>query len=247
MSNPSKKTESRPDGSSARLWAGALRHDTLVFDLDGTLVHSAPDLRHALNHTLASFGLGPLSLEVVGGLVGDGIAKLVERGFEVSGHPMTDGQLEEAYATFVKRYEAYPVVDSELYPGALPLLDELTASGAKLAICTNKLEPIANDILAKLAIADRFEIILGGHASRPPKPDPASLLKAVESAGGSPERSVMIGDSKVDVDMARAANIQVILVSFGYTAMPAAKLGADAVIDRLSDLPEALASLPATS
>jgi len=217
--------------------------DTLIFDLDGTLVHSAPDLCHALNHTLARYGVGSMSVEAVSGLIGDGIPKLVERGFEASGCKLTERKLEEAIRTFESHYAKNAVVDSELYPGAKSLLDALTKTGMKLAICTNKLEPIAKDILEKLRVAHCFEAILGGHARRPRKPDPAALWEAVEKSGGSAERTVMIGDSKVDLDAARAARIPVILVSFGYSKVPAAQLGADAVIDSLSDLPEALASL----
>ena len=217
--------------------------DTLIFDLDGTLVHSAPDLCHALNHTLARYGVGTMSVEAVSGLIGDGIPKLVERGFEASSCNLTKRKLEEAIRTFESHYAKNAVVDSELYPGAKSLLDALTKTGMKLAICTNKLEPIAKDILEKLRVAHCFEAILGGHARRPRKPDPAALWEAVEKSGGSAERTVMIGDSKVDLDAARAARIPVILVSFGYSKVPAAQLGADAVIDSLSDLPEALASL----
>jgi phosphoglycolate phosphatase len=219
-------------------------HDTLIFDLDGTLVHSAPDLARALNHTLARYGVGAMSVEAVSGLTGDGIPKLVERGFGASGFRLTNRKLEEAIRTFESHYAKNAVVDSELYPGAQSLLDALTKAGMKLAVCTNKLEPIARDILEKLRVAHCFEIILGGHAKRPRKPDPAPLWEAVEKSGGSADRTVMIGDSKVDLDAARAARIPVILVSFGYSKVPASQLGADAVIDSLSDLPEALAALP---
>lgn len=218
--------------------------DTLIFDLDGTLVHSAPDLAHALNHTLARYGVGPMSVEAVSELTGDGISKLVERGFEASGFRLTKRKLEEAIRTFESHYAKNAVVDSELYPDAELVLDTLAKAGMKLAVCTNKLEPIARDILEKLRVAHCFEIILGGHAKRPPKPDPASLWEAVEKSGGSADRTVMIGDSKVDLDAARAARIPVILVSFGYSKVPADQLGADAVIDSLSELPDALAALP---
>ena len=217
--------------------------DTLIFDLDGTLVDSAPDLANSLNHTLARYGVPPLSVEAVSGLIGGGIPKLVERGFQESGCRLTDRKLEEATRTFEAHYAKNAVVDSELYPGAKTMLDGLMKAGIKLAVCTNKLEPIAKDILEKLHIDHCFEIILGGHSKRPRKPDPAALWEAVEKSGGSADRTVMIGDSKVDLDAARAARIPVILVSFGYSKVPAAQLGADAVIDSLSDLPGALASL----
>ena len=218
-------------------------HDTLIFDLDGTLVHSAPDLANSLNHTLARYGVAPLTMETVSLLIGGGIPKLVERGFREANCRMTSRKLEEATRTFEAHYAKNAVVDSELYPGAKAVLDALRAAGIKLAVCTNKLEPIAKDILEKLRIAHCFEAILGGHAKRPRKPDPASLWEAVDKSGGSAERTVMIGDSKVDLDAARAARIPVILVSFGYSKVPAAQLGPDAVIDSLKDLPEALASL----
>jgi len=218
-------------------------HDTLIFDLDGTLVHSAPDLAHSLNHTMDRYGVAPLTMETVSLLIGGGIPKLVERGFREAGCRITNRKLEEATRTFEAHYAKNAVVDTELYPGAKPVLDALRAAGMKLSICTNKLEPIAKDILEKLRIAHYFEAILGGHAKRPRKPDPAALWEAVEKSGGSAERTVMIGDSKVDLDAARAARIPVILVSHGYSKVPAAQLGPDAVVDSLSDLPEALASL----
>jgi phosphoglycolate phosphatase len=218
-------------------------HDTLIFDLDGTLVHSAPDMAHSLNHTLARYGAGPLTMETVSGLVGNGIAKLVERGFQASGSGLEKSEMEEAIRTFEAHYGENAVVDTALYPGAKSVLEALLADGMTLAICTNKTEPIAEDILAKLHIAHCFEAVLGGHAKWPRKPDPAPLLQAVNKSGGAPGRALMIGDSKIDLDAARAAGIPVILTSFGYSQVPVDQLGPDAVIDSLKELPQALASL----
>ena len=215
-----------------------------VFDLDGTPVHSAPDLAHSLNHVLATHGLAPVSTDAVSKMIGNGMVKLVERGFAHAGRPLVQTRFGEAYDAFERHYRQHAVVDSTLYPETERTLDVLKKAGMKLAVCTNKHEAIARHILETLGVAGRFDAIVGGAPGRPRKPNPAALLEAVERLGAGVPDAVMIGDSEVDLEAARAAAIPIVLVGFGYCRRAPGKLGADACVDAMCELPRVLAILP---
>jgi len=216
--------------------------DTIVFDLDGTLVDSAPDLAHSLNHALGLNGATALGVEAVKGMVGDGMAKLFERAVQESDQTLSESGFEAAYGAFERHYMQNAVTDTVLYPGTEKVLDALIKHGLTLAVCTNKLEPIAQYMLEALGVADRFAVILGGQAGRPRKPDPAPLYEILNKLDSSPERAAMIGDSEIDLGTARAASIPFVLATFGYSRS-GPDLNADVRIDEMSDLPRALASL----
>jgi len=216
---------------------------TVVFDLDGTLVDSAPDLAAALNHVLAGEGLPTLPLARVRSLVGAGAVAMLRRGFEVAGEPLGAARLPPLRLRFLDHYRAGIARRTRPFPGALAALDALAGAGHALALCSNKPEAMCRALLDALDLSARFASVIGGDSVGIGKPDPAPLRAAVERAGGNVTEAVMIGDSAPDVGAARALGIPVCLVSFGYTDIPAGELGADAVIDHFRELSEALGAL----
>ena len=203
---------------------------TIVFDLDGTLVDTAPDLTNALNHALKIRGLDPMPASRVREAVGRGAAAMI---YEALG---ASADIEKILADFLVHYEANIAVESRPFPGALAALDRLKGVGARLAVCTNKRERLTNLLLRSLRIDHYFAAIAGRDTLQVAKPDPGHLLGVIAAAGGDPARAVMVGDSAVDIDAARAAGVPSILVSFGYCPPPPQGPHADAVIDRFDDL-----------
>jgi phosphoglycolate phosphatase len=218
---------------------------TVVFDLDGTLVESAPDLVDALAVALAAEGVAPVPYEDARGLIGAGARALVQRGLAVAGRTPSAERMDELHAIFLAHYEDHMADRTRPYPGVATALDRLVASGAKLGVCTNKIERFAVKLLAELGLTDRFGAIVGGDTFGVSKPDAAPLLGTIARLGGSPDRCVMVGDSGTDVATARAAGVPVVVVSFGYTDVAPADLGGDALIDHFDQLDEALARLRA--
>jgi phosphoglycolate phosphatase len=213
----------------------------VVFDLDGTLVDTAPDLTAALNHVLRSEGRAPVPEESVRHMVGHGAAKLIERGMHATGGLPGPEHLDRLFRRFIEHYRANLSVGSRPFPNAVAALETLAAAGVGLAVCTNKPEGLARRLLADLAMDRLLPVVLGGDSLPVKKPDPAHLLATLERLGGGPAGAVMVGDSQTDLAAARAAGVPVVLVSFGYTPVPAAELGADALIDDFDDLIPALA------
>jgi phosphoglycolate phosphatase len=203
---------------------------TIVFDLDGTLVETIGDIAATLNFMLAGEGCEPLAEEDVRGMVGMGARVLLERGLSASQHPVTPAKLERLYARFVEHYAANIATKSHPLPGLADALDMAEAAGCRLAVCTNKLEGLARKLLDELGLSHRFAAIVGGDTFPFQKPDPRVLLATIARAEGEPSVALMVGDSKTDVDTARAADIPVLVVDFGYTEIPPADLGGDALI-----------------
>jgi phosphoglycolate phosphatase len=216
----------------------------VIFDLDGTLVDTVEDLAAALNQTLVELSLPPHTLEAVRAMVGGGLSKLLERALAAHAAALNDTQRDAAAARLLAHYAADPAARSSLYPGAAETLRDLHAAGVALGLCTNKPDAISRDLLQGLGIAEFFGCIQGSTAGLPRKPDPAPLLKVVRELGAEPGRAVMIGDSAVDMQAARAADLAgVILVSYGYSVTPVTDIGAEAVINHLHELVPALALL----
>ncbi|HEY0290987.1 MAG TPA: phosphoglycolate phosphatase [Hansschlegelia sp.] len=213
---------------------------TVVFDLDGTLVDSAPDLIGALTATLTEESVAALPYEKARDLIGAGARALVERGLAVAHRPVTLERLDALHAFLLDHYAAHIADRTAPYPGCGAALDRLAASGAKLAVCTNKVERLAIKLLDALDMTSRFDAIVGGDTFGVAKPDAAPLLGAIERAGGDPSRAVMVGDSSTDVGAARAAGVPVIVATFGYTETPARELGGDVLIDHFDELDEAV-------
>jgi phosphoglycolate phosphatase len=189
-----------------------LKDTTIVFDLDGTLVDTAPDLTNALNHALARAGQAPVSAETVRSLVGMGARVMIEEGLRRAG---VTGDLEAMLGDFLVHYEANIAAESRPFPGAAEALELLRGEGAKLAVCTNKREYLSRKLLQELGLEGYFGAIAGRDTFPMAKPDPGHLTGAIRLAGGAPSRAVMIGDSDVDVRTAKAASVPIVLVSFG--------------------------------
>ena len=211
----------------------------ILFDLDGTLVDTAPDLHEALNAALAAQGRAGVPAETVRVMVGDGARKLVERGLAATGD-MTEAAVEAGTARFLEHYAANLSRLSRPFPGVTETLIELKARGCRLAVCTNKLVRFSERLLEDLALAPYFDAVVGGDSLSVRKPDPGHITGTLARLGASAESAVMVGDSANDVQSARGAGIPAIVVSFGYTMIPAGELGADALIDHFAELPGAL-------
>lgn len=215
----------------------------LVFDLDGTLIDTAPDLIDTLNFILKREGLPPVPFDEARTMIGGGAHVLLERGLAADGRPGGDGAVERLYRDFVAHYDDHIADRSQPFPGLEAALDRLTEDGWQFAVCTNKLEGLSLKLLRALGLTSRFVAICGQDTFGVQKPHPDILLKTIERAGGQANRAVMVGDSINDVATAQAANVPVIAVTFGYTDIPAAALGADRLIDRYDRLPEVVAEL----
>jgi phosphoglycolate phosphatase len=218
--------------ASARRLDGA----AIVFDLDGTLVDTAPDLMRTLNTVLAEEGLPPLAFELAPTLVGRGARAMLERGFAADGRPLEEPEASRLFDRFIDHYLDHCADESRPFPGVIEALDRLEAEGAALAVCTNKRTDLSLAVMDALGLTSRFAAIVGPDLAPRPKPDASHLLRAIELAGGDPRRAVMVGDSINDVLAARNAKVPVVLVSFGYTDIPPRDLDADALIDRFDEL-----------
>ena len=220
----------------------------VVFDLDGTLVDSAPDIASALNRTLASAGRAAVTLAAVKGMIGDGARRLVARGFAANGAGLDETALECWYRHFLACYEgANAVALTRPYPGVPETLALLQSDGMRLGLCTNKPAQATRDVLQRLALAPYFVSVVSPEEVRAPKPDPAHLLAVLAALDAAPADAVMVGDNANDVAVARAAGTAVVAVSYGYPRMDPHALGADLLIDAMGELPQALTRLRSPS
>lgn len=216
---------------------------TIVFDLDGTLVDTAPDLMGALNHVLVEEGRAPLPLDMVRQVVGQGAAVMIERGLERTGGPLPADRRQAMFHRFIAHYGDHIAVASRPFDGVREALQRFHDQGHRQAVCTNKPEALSKRLLSALSLDAYFAAVLGGDTLAVRKPDPTHLIETVRRAGGHPAHAVMVGDSHADVRAAKAAQIPVVAVSFGYTDIPARDLGADIVIDHFDALPDAVTEL----
>ena len=216
---------------------------TIVFDLDGTLVDTAPDLAATLDVVLAAEGLPAVPYEQARTMIGTGAKRMIERGIASAGATVTADRLDRLYESFLAHYAEHIADRSRPFPGLVAALDRLAADGYRLAVCTNKLEWLSVRLLRTLGLAHRFTAICGQDTFGVQKPDPAILLKTLECAGGRPEAAILVGDSAMDIRTAQAARIPVIAVDFGYTDVPVAGLNPDRVISSFDRLPQAVAEI----
>jgi len=221
----------------------SLEGAVVAFDLDGTLVDTAPDLIGTLNVLLAEEGVRPFPLDQARPFIGKGARWLIERGFAEAGAPLAPEQVPALFDRFIARYLEHIADESRPFPGCVEALDTLREAGAKLAVCTNKLTGLSASLLGALGLADRFEVIVGADAAPAIKPDPRHLAAAVDAVGGQMNRTVLVGDAATDAGAARAAGAGLILVSFGYTEVPAAELDPDILIHHFDELPGAVSRL----
>jgi phosphoglycolate phosphatase len=219
------------------------RWEAVVFDLDGTLVDTAPDLHAYLNEMLAELDRPGFALDEVRPMIGDGARMLLRRGLDASGGMPAGVDLEALFAEFLRRYTARPLRFGAFFDGVPEALQSLAAAGIKLGVCTNKPQAPTDRLLAELDLARHFPVVIGGDSLPVRKPDPGHLRAVLERLGADSGRAVLVGDSANDVSAAAAVGMPCVLVSFGYTPTPAHALGADQVIDRFDELPAALDQL----
>jgi phosphoglycolate phosphatase len=216
---------------------------TVVFDLDGTLVDTAPDLINALNFVLDREGLAPVPLHSARNLIGAGARRLIERGLELEGRSAGVDDITRLTVDFIDYYAVH-IADASLpFDGLAGALDDLGANGYRFAVCTNKLEWLSKLLLDRLGLSSRFSAICGADTFGVSKPDPAILRRTVARAGGQLASAVMVGDAGPDIGVARRAGIPVIGVEFGYTEVPMADLKPDRLISHMSELPAAVEAL----
>ena len=216
---------------------------TLVFDLDGTLVDTAPDLIAALNFVLEGEGLPPIPLHSARNMIGAGARKLIERGLEREGRAASVKDINRMTVDFVEYYAAHIADASRPFEGLEGALDELSSHGFRFAVCSNKLEWLSKRLLDQLGLSPRFAAICGGDTFGVSKPDPDILRQTVARAGGRLATTVMVGDAGTDIGVARRAGVPVIAVSFGYTDVSIVELKPDRLIHHLRELPDAARAL----
>ncbi len=216
---------------------------TIVFDLDGTLIDTAPDLIDTLNVILAGRGLPAVPYDAARPLIGGGAKGMIERALVLDGRSDVVAEVETLYAAFVAHYADHIADRSRPFPHVEVTLERLAAAGHTLAVCTNKLEWLSRRLLDALKLSDRFAAICGQDTFGVQKPDPRILRSTVERAGGYVKRAILVGDSVTDIRTARAANVPVVAVDFGYTDVPVATLNPDRVIGSFAELPAAIGTL----
>src|SRR5712672_2104272 len=216
---------------------------TVVFDLDGTLVDTAPDLINSLNYVLDREGLPPVPLHSARNMIGAGARRLIERGLELEGRSVGPEAITRLTSDFIDYYAAHIADASRPFDGLEAALDDLAARGYQFAVCTNKLEWLSKKLLDELGLSRRFAAICGADTFGVSKPDPVILQQTVARAGGQLARAIMVGDAGPDIGVARRAGIPVIGVEFGYTDVPIAELKPDRLIGHMRELPEAVSSL----
>lgn len=204
---------------------------TIVFDLDGTLVDTAPDLAEATNHVLSTLGLDRINELEIRPFVGHGALAMIEGAVKAHGRKLSERELHDLFEVFIVYYSAHIADYSVPYPHVIATLEGLKADGATLAVCTNKMEAQARAVLEAMKLDHYFSALTGRDSLGAYKPDPRHLTGTVARAGGRPETSIMIGDSETDIKTAKAAQIPIVAVSFGYSVDPVASFGPDAIID----------------
>ena len=215
---------------------------TIVFDLDGTLIDTAPDLVETLNFILTQEGLPAIPFETARNLIGGGAERMIERALTAAGRSPAS-EMNRLYPAFIAHYAAHIAEHSRPFPHLETTLNGLAAAGHRLAVCTNKLEWLSIRLLQTLKLSQHFAAICGQDTFGVQKPNPEVFRRTVRRAGGDPAQAIMIGDSRTDIDTARAAGVPVVAVDFGYSDVPMAGLLPDRLISSFADLPAAIGDL----
>lgn len=222
---------------------GAFEGWTIAFDLDGTLVDTAPDLLGALNHVLGEAGLAPVDLPTIATLIGNGARAMMEKGFGVQGVTLPAAEMDAAFDRFIAYYIDNIAVGSRPFDGCPEALDALLDAGATLCVCTNKRQGLSDQLLEELGLSGRFAAVLGADRATNRKPHQDHVFEAIAAAGGKPERALFVGDSRTDEKAARNAGLPFLFVTFGYEAEAIEDIAPDSVIGHYSELVPALSVL----
>lgn len=215
----------------------------IIFDLDGTLVDTAPDLAAALNAVLVAEGQAPVSPSDLRHLVGHGVRAMFEHALLRTSADVSSERMANLTEQFLTYYRTNIAKDSKPFPRVPETLDRLANTGAALGVCTNKAHDLTELLLNELSLSRHFPAVVGGGRTPYNKPDPRHVFAVMKALNGDCRRAVFVGDSVIDVQAARAAEIPVIAMSYGYTPVPARELGADAVLDDFAELPDTISRL----
>ncbi|HCH57304.1 MAG TPA: phosphoglycolate phosphatase [Rhodospirillaceae bacterium] len=215
----------------------------VIFDLDGTLIDSLPDVMNALNAVLADNGRRPVTLDEAKTMVGGGEEPLLERAFDATGESLPATRLLKCVDAFTGYYRENPATETTIFDGAIAALEALTGDGIKLGICTNKPHASALQVLEALGLAQHFDACFGKSSVPYHKPDRRHYNEVAKALGVDPDQSLYVGDSETDVETARNAGVPIIMVPFGYTHRPTEELGGDRMIAHFSELPDTVREL----
>ena len=240
-------TRTRSEDGSSRLRASPGLPRAVLWDLDGTLVDSAADIASALNALLLAHGLETYSVKRIKTMIGGGIERLVERGWAAHGEALRSRQIDQLSTRFLELYAQRATDETRLFDGVEDVLHELRRLGVSQAVCTNKPRAISESILQRLEVGELFDAVVGGDCTTEKKPHPLPVISGLQRLRVANTDAVMVGDSGADVTAGHAAGVRVVLVRQGYSDKPVDGLGAEAVIDGVSDLFDALAVLPCTA
>jgi phosphoglycolate phosphatase len=217
--------------------SGQLFPKAVVFDLDGTLIHSAPDLHAALNRLMTVEGRRLLEISEVVQMIGDGVPKLVERGYQATGKRLGNAELDKKISNFMEDYEKNATNLTALFPNVLETLKVLIKNQVRLGICTNKPQAATLKVLEHFGLTNYYQAVVGGDQLKGVrKPDPRHLMATLDILNVIPKDVVMVGDSPNDISAANNAGVMSVAVSFGYRRVPVIEMGANHIIDDFADL-----------
>ena len=222
-----------------------MKYSHIIFDLDGTFAHTAPDLLGTLGRITQRFSLKPISIDQFGQIIGHGAKAMIARSFELSDVELNEELHNELFDEFLKDYAENIANETYIFDGVLDAMSQLEDNGFAFSICTNKTERMARKLIETLGVADRFQSLTGGDTFSFKKPDARHLEETAGLANTNIAKCIMIGDSITDISAAKNANIPSIAVTFGYSDMPVNELGANIVIDDYSELVDAVAKIKA--
>jgi len=220
-----------------------MNNKLIIFDLDGTLAHTAPDLIGTLNRITKQHELKPMEMNEFGQVIGHGAKAMIGRAFAINDQPLSEALLESLFEDFLKDYSANIANETKLFENLLPAMQDLSAKGCKFAVCTNKTEEMARLLLEKLSMSQHFEAMTGGNTFKFRKPDARHLMETARLAGYDISSAIMIGDSATDINAALNAGIPSVAVTFGYSDKPVTSLGASRVINNFNELYAAIESI----
>lgn len=220
-----------------------MKYDLIIFDLDGTLAHTALDLLGTLNRVTKAYDLSKMGMDEFGQIIGHGARAMIKRAFELDKKPLDEETLETLFKAFLEDYSKNIANETILFEGVLDAMDTLKEKGFSFALCTNKTESMARLLLGELNVTNRFKSITGGDTFEFRKPDARHLERTAELAGHEIANAIMIGDSEADISAAINAKIPSVAVTFGYSDKPIETLGANEIISHFKELPSAIESI----